>query len=160
MVFCRHIYLCAHAYIYCYLGLNIKISIPAKPHEKAVHLHALETLNVVIGVMAPQNGRPNSQPPNRQRNGSINANVDHENNTLAPPPTNGHIPNGGVNNSSACTLTDVNSEVASIPVPSADGAESEEKPVVSRMMDDKIPRPQVNYTDMMHRKSVIVLNAY
>lgn len=102
----------------------------AKPHEKAVHLHALETLNVVIGVMAPQNGRPNSQPPNRQRNGSINANVDHENNTLAPPPTNGHIPNGGVNNSSACTLTDVNSEVASIPVPSADGAESEEKPVL------------------------------
>jgi hypothetical protein len=29
------------------------LSLLAKPHEKAVHLHALETLKVVIGVTTP-----------------------------------------------------------------------------------------------------------
>ena len=83
--------------------------------------------------MAPQNGRPHSNPPNGQRNGSVNGPVDHDNNTLAPPPTNGHIPNGGMSNS-GCTLTDVNTEVAPIPVPSGDSPDSEEKAEVGHVI--------------------------
>lgn len=52
-----------------------RLSLLAKPHEKAVHLHALETLKVVIGVTTPA-----------QANGY----VDQENNTLNGK-TNGHI---------------------------------------------------------------------
>lgn len=61
----------------------------AKPHEKAVHLHALETLKVVIGVTTPGHGDHNGQT---NHNGS----VDQENNKLTAY-TNGHITsdNGG-----------------------------------------------------------------
>ncbi|XP_052102185.1 sodium/potassium/calcium exchanger 1-like [Mytilus californianus] len=61
----------------------------AKPHEKAVHLHALETLKVVIGVTTPGHGEHNGQT-------NHNGTVDQENNKLTAY-TNGHITsdNGG-----------------------------------------------------------------
>ncbi|XP_071169921.1 sodium/potassium/calcium exchanger Nckx30C-like [Mytilus edulis] len=72
----------------------------AKPHEKAVHLHALETLKVVIGVTTPGHGDHNGQT---NHNGS----VDQENNKLTAY-TNGHITsdNGGF------TLNEGSSDIA------------------------------------------------